>query len=102
VNPLTVTPSDVLVGLQIVATLLGFGGIAFSLGRLYGRIDSVARIQQEMKEAMFGGEEQGGVFLRRAEGRLMMENANREHEAFDRRLGEFHERLGVLEQRGAS
>jgi hypothetical protein len=91
------SPEQVLTGLQIVATLIGFGGVAFTLGRMYGRIDTIGKTQEKMEKALFGGDDYGGVFVRRAELELMMANDSQARLAFDKRLEEFHERLGIVE-----
>lgn len=84
---------------QIGVSMLAFGGIIFGLGRLTERVAGIERSQLELKQALFGGDDQEGAFLRRAEAKLMLENATREHEAFDRRLTELTAKVGRMEKR---
>ena len=85
-------------GLQVLM-LLGF---IFTFGRVFERIVHMEKGQAEIKDALFGGHEQEGVFLRRSEARLIQEKEVSTHEAFDRRLGEFQERLALVERRRSS
>lgn len=85
--------------LQILVSLTGFGGIAFTLGRMFGRIDNLERGQAAIHDALFKADEGRGSFLRRSEAELMLSNATQEHEAFDKRLTEISARIGKLEAR---
>lgn len=89
--------NQVLQIVQLVVLLGGFGGLTFSLGRVFGRIERVEVGQTEMKAMLTGGEDGGGIFLRRAEAGLMIDSVNQQHAAFDRRLEEFNARLGAVE-----
>lgn len=86
-------------GIQILVSLVGFGGIAFTLGRMFGRLDQVEKAQHDLFHALFEVDDGRGTFLRRSEAELMLQNADRARSAFDSRLNEFHERLGAIEGR---
>lgn len=93
--------SQILQVVQLVTLLGGFGGLTFSVGRVFGRIESLEKSQNEMKAMLSGGDDGDGIFLRRAEARIMLESATQQHEAFDRRLEELGVRLGALEVKKA-
>lgn len=94
---MTVDISQVLQVVQLVVLLGGFGGLTFSFGRVFGRIERLESGQLEVKNMLTGGDDGGGIFVRRAEVELMLQNANQAHEAFDRRLEEAISRIAVLE-----
>lgn len=95
---MSVDLSQVLQVVQLIVLLGGFGGLTFSVGRVFGRIERLEAHQLEVKKMLTGGEDGGGIFLRRAEAELMLQNSNQVHEAFDRRLEELAARLTVLEE----
>lgn len=95
---------------QFIVTLVVGGGVIFGMGRLAERVtiqrEELAKhekaVQQalgEIKDALFGGEGSDGIFVRRVELELMLEKANSEHAAFDRRLTEQAQTLGSLQER---
>lgn len=91
---------DVLVQiLQIVVMLAGFGGMAFTLGRMFQMVSQLQKSHDDVKVTLFGKDGQGGMFLTRESAKLMLDNATQEHEAFDRRLNDLSSRIGVLESR---
>lgn len=96
---MNMTLDQIWQALQILVSLTGFGGIAFTLGRMFGRIDNLERGQSAIQEALFKADDGRGTFLRRAEAEIMLKSANDQHESFDRRLEEFNHRLGSLEAR---
>jgi len=93
------TVTDILpwavLGVQVLLIL----GFIFSTGRVYERLGHMEKGQQEIKDSLFGGMDQEGIFLRRSEARLIQEKEVGTHEAFDRQLGEFRERLALVERR---
>lgn len=93
------TPDQILQFAQIGVSFLAFGGIVFAMGRIAERVTGLHKGQEEIKAALFGGEDRDGVFLRRAEAKLMLENSSREHEAFDRRLSDQSREIGALRER---
>lgn len=97
---MNINVEQVLQAVQLVVLLSGFGGMAFSLGRVFGRIELLEKSQADVKSMLSGGEDGGGIFLRRSEATLMLSNSNQIHEAFDRRLEDFNNRLGRLEEKG--
>ena len=79
-------PTGLLIWLQIVVSILTLAGVAFTIGRLVGRIDTMERVMNEVRDSLFGVNGGEGAFLRKSEARLMFETVNREHASFDDRL----------------
>jgi len=94
-----INDAQLLTWIQIVVSLLTLAGLAFTAGRIFERLNSIQKEQGRVSVALFGEKGTDGAFLRRSEAETMLGHAVREHEAFDRRLGEFQERLGALEAR---
>jgi hypothetical protein len=90
------SPEQVLLWAQICVSIITLGGLAFSTGRLYGRIEALGKDVREVKDSLFGPDSQ---FLRREASELMMANATRERDALDRRLTDFGERLSAIEHK---
>lgn len=93
------TAEQILQIAQIIVSLATLGGIAFAVGRLYGRIDHLSEGQKEVKDALFGTNGNESAFLRRSEAELMRDQEVAEHAAFDKRLEDFNVRLGRVEHR---
>lgn len=92
------TIAEILQICQIGVSLFILGGGAFAMGGLFQKVNGLTESHARMRAALFppGGE---GVFVTRSEADLMQQNANREHEAFDRRLTEQAHLIGLLQAR---
>lgn len=65
--------------LNMAVSLCTLLGVAYALGRILARFDAV-------EKAIFGGDDQQGIFLRRSEAEILLEKNNQEHEQFTKRL----------------
>jgi hypothetical protein len=84
---------QVLQWVQIVVSILTLAGVAFAVGRLVGRIDTVERAVNEIRDALFGAQQNGdGAFIRKTEVVLMLDSMNKQQAAFDDRLTEIASR----------
>ncbi len=79
---------------NLAVSLVTLAGLAFGMGRLYGRIEGLEKGQAEIKGALFGAPGVDGTFVRKSEVELMLEAQNSRVEGIADKL----ERLGeVLE-----
>jgi len=83
---------------QLVLAVVGILGLAFALGRIYGRIEGLEKGLAEMKHSLFGLDGSEGAFVRQSTLRLILESKTREHGEFDRRLSDVGERVAQLER----
>lgn len=84
---------------QIGVSLITLGGLAFSVGRIYGRIEGLEKGQSEIKVALFGQAGSGGAYIRRDEMTLLREAADREHEILHKAQDDLLGRLEELERK---
>lgn len=80
--------------LQIVISLVTLAGVGYAAGRFSSRFEALERSNQELKTALFGGDQQEGIFLRRTEAELLIHKNDSEHEEFRRRFDGLELRRG--------
>lgn len=93
------TLSQVLQYVQLALGIFTLAGAAFALGVLFNKVETLRAGQQAIQESLFGGDDQRGMFLRRAEAELMVGASVREREALARRVDELTQRLGEVDGR---
>lgn len=83
-------PEDIvmlLTVLQIVVSVVTLLGVVFLAGRFSARFDAV-------EKALFGGDDQRGIFMRRSEAEILIDKNASEHEEFRRRFDGLEIRRG--------
>jgi hypothetical protein len=93
-----VTIDQVLQLLEIGISVTTMAGGAFALGRVFERIERTQKDVSEIKGALFGTDAKEGVFLPRAEAKLMFQSAM-QREDLDRRFDLINNRLNVIDGR---